>query len=76
MFKVNNKDTRTYFTPCSSVPIVNFEHVNAGWVLPLTHFSQVFYCYTLKGSKTISGFTRSFLTFSRGIEMENWLKTA
>ena len=37
MFKVNNKDTRTtpmaYFTTCSSVSIVNFEHVNAGWVM-------------------------------------------
>ena len=32
MFKVNNNDTRTYFTPCSSVSIVNFEHVNAGWI--------------------------------------------
>ena len=36
MYKVNNKDTRTtpmaYFTPCSSVSIVNFEHVIAGWV--------------------------------------------
>ena len=29
MFKVNNK--RTYFKPCSSVFIVNFEHVIAGW---------------------------------------------
>ena len=44
MFKVNNKDTRTtplvslrclycelltYFTPCSSVSIVNFEYVIA-----------------------------------------------
>ena len=33
MFKINNKDTgvfivKTYFTPCSSVSIVNFEHVN------------------------------------------------
>ena len=27
MFKVNNKDTT-----CSSVSIVNFEQVNAGWV--------------------------------------------
>ena len=25
MFKVNNRNTRTYFTPCSSVSIVNFE---------------------------------------------------
>ena len=36
MFKVNNKDIRTtpmaYFTPFSSVSIVNFEQVNAGWV--------------------------------------------
>ena len=31
MSKFNNKDTRTYFTPCSSVSIVNFEHVIAGW---------------------------------------------
>ena len=29
MFKVNNKDTRTYFTLRSSVSIVNFEHVIA-----------------------------------------------
>ena len=33
MFKVNNKDTRTTpLAPCSSVSIVNFEHVIAGWV--------------------------------------------
>ena len=41
MFKINNRNMRrsgtfivnfeTYFTPCSSVSIVNFEHVNAGW---------------------------------------------
>ena len=34
MFKVNNKDTRTYwtyFTPCSSDSIANFEHIIAGW---------------------------------------------
>ena len=33
IFKVNNINTRTYFTPCSSVSIVNFEQVNAGWVV-------------------------------------------
>ena len=33
MFKVNNKDTRTYFTPFSSVSIVNFEQINAGLVV-------------------------------------------
>ena len=29
MFKVINKDTRT--TPCSSVSVVNSEHVNTNW---------------------------------------------
>ena len=41
MFKVNNKDIRTtptYFTPCSSVSIVNFEHINAGGVV--VHFTK------------------------------------
>ena len=32
MFEVNNKDTHLiYFTPCSSVAIVKFEHVIASW---------------------------------------------
>ena len=32
MFKVNNNDTRTTsMTSCSSVSVVNFEHVIAGW---------------------------------------------
>ena len=35
MFKVNNKDIRTYFTPCSSVSIVNFEHVIVSLALPI-----------------------------------------
>ena len=35
MFKVNNKDTRTYLTPCYSVSIVNFEEVNTGWAKEL-----------------------------------------
>ena len=39
MFKVNNKDTTTYFSPCSNVSIVNFEKVNADWVsLPTEAF--------------------------------------
>ena len=29
MFKVNNN--LTYFAPCFSVSIVNFEQINAGW---------------------------------------------
>ena len=28
MFKVNNEDNK-YFTPCSNVSVVNFEHVIA-----------------------------------------------
>ena len=38
MFKVNIKYTRTtpgvgtYFTPCSSVSVLNFEYVIASWV--------------------------------------------
>ena len=38
MFKINNKDTtksmtlRTYFTPFSSVFVVNFKQVNVSWV--------------------------------------------
>ena len=31
MFKVNNKDSKTYFTPCTGISFVNFEQVNAGW---------------------------------------------
>ena len=36
MFKVVNKDTR--MTPCSSVSIVNFKHVIAGWDKVIDHF--------------------------------------
>ena len=38
MFKVNNKDTRT--TPCSSISIVNFKHVIAGWEISLSLICQ------------------------------------
>ena len=56
MFKVINKDTGTkpigavlvsllltlkYFTPCSSVSIVNLEHVNTG-------IERAFCCYLLR----------------------------
>ena len=37
MFKINNKDTYgylwRYFTPCSSVSIVDFEQVDTDWAL-------------------------------------------
>ena len=35
---------QTYFTPCSSVFIVNFEHVIAAWVAPGSSFSFSFPC--------------------------------
>ena len=62
MFRVNNKDTRmtpmTYFTPCSHVSIINFEHVIAGCEIEKIFF----FCYILpifkKGVlKTCSKFT-------------------
>ena len=50
--KVNNRNTRTrceicskstltYFKPCSTVSIVNFEHVIAGWVVYLDLFCDI-----------------------------------
>ena len=57
MFKVNNKHTRKthwrrsgvfivncehIFTPCYSISIVYFEHVNAGWACFLQGFSNEF----------------------------------
>ena len=66
MFKVNNKDTKTtpmasfwclyrllwtYFTSYSSVSIVNFEQVNAGWGVfsgifqkEVKYFTSTFFC--------------------------------
>ena len=59
MFKVNNKNTSktsmpsivkflTYFTPFSSVYIVDFEQVNVSWVMNSSlnyfHSSQLFEC--------------------------------
>ena len=49
MFKVNNKDTRTYFTPFSSVSIVNFEQVNAGSILNTDTFHAVTESYKYLG---------------------------
>ena len=60
MFKVNNKDTRTWrrsgnflvtfniITPCFSVFIVNFEQVNAAWDT-INLFNAIFvFLYPLK----------------------------
>ena len=38
MFKVNNKHTKT--TPQSSLSIVNFEHVIAGWVVSYQYYDM------------------------------------
>ena len=41
MFKVNNKEI--FFTSCSSVSIVNFEQVDAGWGSRFySHFHSLF----------------------------------
>ena len=43
LFKTNNRNTRTYFTPCSRVSFVNFEYVITGWDRYNLHISgQVF----------------------------------
>ena len=50
MFKVNNKDTRTTLlahAPCSSVSIVNFEHVIADWVTFLCNYHVTLLCRTV-----------------------------
>ena len=41
---------RTYFTPCSSVSIVNFEHVIAGWVCIMFNLSNTLNVYILNPS--------------------------
>ena len=76
MFKVNNKDSRmtsmtsfwclycwlrTYFTPCSSVSISNFEHVIAGWDWPVLEL--MFICQrSLDSSLIIFQATSSWIT--------------
>ena len=77
MFKVNNKDTRTtplaafwclscqiwtYFTPCSSVSIVNFEQANAGWVgiTTIKNAPDHSFCFSLSGWSTIRNGTVTF----------------
>ena len=80
--KVNNKDIKTtpgvilafllltYFTSCSSVSIVNFDEVNAGWVVMINPFyTTVLFLYPWKHNET-----RSFLMFSGVIEETNDMK--
>ena len=72
----------TYFTPCSSVSIVNFEQVNAGWEYTkrLTHFWLMFSpSYTRvashfwnKNSRTIQGhFKNISMLFKNTSGVEN-----
>ena len=79
MFKVNNKDSRTMplapfgvfivkfeyiFTPCSSVSIVNFEQVNAGW--------ETDGClHLIKWFSTNSRIEQAFIT-QTFLETRNW----
>ena len=43
LLKVKNRNTRTYFTSCSSVSIVNFEQVNADWGLSFKQHRQYYH---------------------------------
>ena len=73
MFKVNNRNTRTrceicskltiktHFTPCSSVSIVNFEHLNAGWVILTEKNLRPTHCKS--GEISFSFYIRLFSTF-------------
>ena len=46
---------RTYFTPCSSVSIVNFEHVIAAWdMFKWVLNTHLFYALQVKGSSDLS----------------------
>ena len=42
LLKVNNRNSRIYFTSCSNVFIVNFEEVIAGWNIYNFHYSKSF----------------------------------
>ena len=71
MFKVNKRDTSktplAYFTPCSSVSIVNFEYVIAGWVADSFDTFLVFKSTfpTFRDSVTEKNrFTKCFITTS------------
>ena len=53
-FVVNFEQLWTYFTPCSSVSIVNFEQVNAGWEdSPKLAFIVAMYIFQLMISRWI-----------------------
>ena len=68
MFKVNNKDwclycwLWTYFTPCSSVSIIKFEHVIArcGWDSSLL---LIWFCYWCMSYKYDSIFSLECFSF-------------
>ena len=81
MFKVNNRNTRIkceiwskliikipercYFTPCSSVSIVNFEQVNAGWEdvngFKSTGRVSLFFCFDREKGLGNSGKSQDYL---------------
>ena len=58
MFKVNNKELWTYFTPCSGVSIVNFEQVNADWeylkLQSIDHFNNQIRFFTILHVKQLT----------------------
>ena len=50
-FIVNFEHISTYFTPCSSISVVNFEHVTAGWA---GGFSEIHYLATILEANRIN----------------------
>ena len=54
MLKINNKDTKmtpTYLRRCSSVSIINFEQVNAGWAICESTFQGWIQIFQLGGTQ-------------------------
>ena len=47
------------FTPCSSVSIVNFEQVNAGWVTRSCHLRLLGNCIKIIAENRLKSFTRT-----------------
>ena len=74
MFKLNNKDTRTYFTPCFSVFIVDFEQVNAaGKVRPFN--SAKVRCMHDHAKPTLGDFKPDHIILHCGTNYSNFDRT-
>ena len=88
MLKVNDRNTRTsceicfkltikapYFTPCSSVSVVNFEQANGSWELfrifiSLLQYFLVF-CSTLSTLKSLKKHRFSMILLGTEVQQNN-----